>query len=276
MKGVDSRIVYFVCTNGVDDGKTMVCHRLLCLYSWGPIHRERERGRTHTHTQNVKYRPIAFICGFNTNVCGNTSMTSESLHYAFERISIANQSNSTDINGQTLTHTYIGHYDGKPLTEPPTLYTCLTHISCDERPETFAWNDECVCVWCCVLLPILHMPSYTRYRCIHLLKPLFAFINNLTSGSVGGCFDHESHSLSLSMPLSPSKHDYLAETMLISLYMLTHIEVNLRDARSQTITFYRYLITHAHSHLSCSIWLHHVKLKENICHLGVSFGKQNV
>lgn len=59
-----------------------------------------------------------------------------------------------------------------------------------------------VCVWCCVLLPILHMPSYTRYRCIHLLKPLLAFINNLTSGSVGGCFDHESHSLSIYAPLS--------------------------------------------------------------------------
>lgn len=55
MKGVDSSIVYFVCTNGDDDGKTMVCHWLLCLYSWGPIHRERERTysvrRTHTHTK---------------------------------------------------------------------------------------------------------------------------------------------------------------------------------------------------------------------------------
>lgn len=72
--------------------------------------------------------------------------------------------------------------------------------------------------------------------------------------------------------LVPNKTWLFDHTMLISFYMLTHIEVNLRDAQSQTITFQHspslplpcFHLTHKHTHTH-TIRLLHAKLKENIC-----------
>lgn len=123
-----------------------------------------------------------------------------------------------------------------------SLHACTLHIPC------------MVCAIPTVLTLSL---SLSLFVCP---TELLAFTNNLTSTFNRRCFDHDlydlwpTHScsciaLSLSLFLFPNlshfsrpciqpsirkhkmKHNYLAHTMLISLHVLTHIEVNLCNAR---------------------------------------------